>query len=923
MLTLRKITFWLKHNFWDIFFVLILASIASFISYKNYVPGTWLSGWDNLHPEFNFPLNIQRSFFAVWQEYQGVGVLGGMGHATALSRELILWLFSAFLPLSFLRYFWTFLMLAVGPIGVYFFISRSIFSKEKNRWLHCLSGFVGAIFYIFNYASLQTFYTPFETFISFYGFLPWLLLSANSYLKTGKKASLVAFIVVSLLGTSAFYVQTLFVVFAIFLFVFALESILRFKWAGIVRSTKLVFVTLIVNSFWLLPVLYFTFTSAAIPAHSHINSIATPETQLMNQARGNFTDIATLKGYWFDYYDWKQTRNDYKNVDASFDYLYKNWIDYSSEPNIQNLSLALFVISLIGIVLSLFKSNIYWQFSSFFLLIISYFMLATNNPPFGHFYELMTTKLPLLGDIFRNSFTKWSTATSLIYAIGLSLFVYFVGDLVKNKIKYFLGFIVAAVIVLASFWTTMPIVEGELISSTMRINIPNDYFETFTFFNSQDSSLRIANLPMINFFGWNYYDWDYEGSGFLWYGIKQPILDRAFDVWSPHNESFYNEANYAISYGTITDFEKVLTKYKVGFLLFDDSLFDPGVPKNDNLNQKYKAFLESSLIIHKVKNFGKVSIYKVDIPGVKSFVSAPKFASNGLAFANLKASQVPVPSGSPTVSETFSLTQGYPTAKNCDLKNKGSVTKTKFAIGNGYSATGGGSSCDYFYYPDMDYSNTYLIRIKGKNVTGRSLKVYLFNVKANKIDSEELFSKGDFDESLLVLPKPNVGKLKPGEGGYTLTVETRSFGNIKSENTITAIQIYQIDPNLLTKIASESVVGQPQNDLVIQNVQKYGTWAYKVDVQDGRLIQLSQGYEAGWRAFSAFDFQKGIQLPDLKHELQHFKLDSWSNGWLVPASNQSTASSSSVYIFFWPQLLEWGGMVLAIFTLLAIVSKRR
>jgi len=74
----------------------------------NYIPGTFLTGWDNLHPEFNFILSIKRSIFSVWQEYQGLGLLAGTGYVAELPRQILLWLMSSVLPFSFLRYFYHF-----------------------------------------------------------------------------------------------------------------------------------------------------------------------------------------------------------------------------------------------------------------------------------------------------------------------------------------------------------------------------------------------------------------------------------------------------------------------------------------------------------------------------------------------------------------------------------------------------------------------------------------------------------------------------------------------------------------------------------------------------------------------------------------------------------------------------------------------
>ena len=86
----KKFINWLRTNWLDLFFTIVILIITSFVAFKNYTPNTFLTGWDNLHPEFNFKLNIERSLNAVWQEYQGVGLLGGMSHAADLPRQFIL-----------------------------------------------------------------------------------------------------------------------------------------------------------------------------------------------------------------------------------------------------------------------------------------------------------------------------------------------------------------------------------------------------------------------------------------------------------------------------------------------------------------------------------------------------------------------------------------------------------------------------------------------------------------------------------------------------------------------------------------------------------------------------------------------------------------------------------------------------------------
>src|SRR3990167_8887828 len=97
----------------------IIPLVVLLLAITNYQHGTYLTGWDNLHPEFDFLCNIKRSFFAVWQEYQGLGLLGGMAHSSDFLRQVFLLLLSSFMPAWGLRYVWTLLMLLAGGVGAY------------------------------------------------------------------------------------------------------------------------------------------------------------------------------------------------------------------------------------------------------------------------------------------------------------------------------------------------------------------------------------------------------------------------------------------------------------------------------------------------------------------------------------------------------------------------------------------------------------------------------------------------------------------------------------------------------------------------------------------------------------------------------------------------------------------------------------
>ena len=76
----------------------LLAAIAILICIASYSKGTFLTGWDTLHPEFDFGLNFKRLIFGVWREEQGLGAVAGHSHMADLPRVIILWILNFIFP---------------------------------------------------------------------------------------------------------------------------------------------------------------------------------------------------------------------------------------------------------------------------------------------------------------------------------------------------------------------------------------------------------------------------------------------------------------------------------------------------------------------------------------------------------------------------------------------------------------------------------------------------------------------------------------------------------------------------------------------------------------------------------------------------------------------------------------------------------
>jgi hypothetical protein len=151
------------------FYPLILLLLTLFLAYRNYTPATFLTGWDTLHPEFDFKLNFNRLIFGVWRADQGLGDVSGHSAMADLPRLVILWLFHFVLPLSFLRYAYVFLCLIVGPLSFYFLI-RQLLPRHPGVAL------ISSLVYLFNYGTLQQFYVPFEMFPTQWALLPLIIL---------------------------------------------------------------------------------------------------------------------------------------------------------------------------------------------------------------------------------------------------------------------------------------------------------------------------------------------------------------------------------------------------------------------------------------------------------------------------------------------------------------------------------------------------------------------------------------------------------------------------------------------------------------------------------------------------------------------------------------------------------------------------
>lgn len=597
--------------------ILIFACVC-ILAIVNFRTGTILSGWDNLHPELNFGLNIYRSFFGVWQEYQGLGLIGGLAYSADLPRQILLWISSFVLPQNVLRYLYTSSMLLIGPLGMFYLLDHILDGKDQR--IHKMVSFVGSIYYLLNIATVQIFFTPFDAFVTHYGFLPWLVYVFILNLQKLNRKNILLFIFLNILAIPQGFVTTIFVVYLLaFLLIIALLFWETKDKKVLVTGAKLGTLLIVINSYWFLPFVYYTVSHAMITVNSHMSYMSTEDIFERNKQFGDFVSVMALKGFSYNFVD--------INANRGYSYLLGAWRDHiDSSLAIAGFGFS-FAIIILGFINALRKK---YAFGLAFcgLFLFTFTMLASDTFPFSLADSLLRQFVPFFSQIFRVTYTKFGNLALFSYTIMLSfgllaLFRWFKIIFQERHMKIFsvVSWLIPVFMLAIFLFEFSPAFKGELLYSKERLTIPSGYVQLFNFFAPKDVSERIAILPQNTFWGWRNYSWGYGGSGFEWFGIAQPTMDRAFDGYSGQNENYYWEISQAIYSKNQSMLNTLFDKYSISWVVNDRSIINPSSP-NALFQQGLVELLEKNENISLTQRFGDLDVYKV-----KKGNSSTKFVS--------------------------------------------------------------------------------------------------------------------------------------------------------------------------------------------------------------------------------------------------------------------------------------------------------
>jgi len=866
---------WIKRHLPQSFLVLIL----SILCFQNYTPDTFLTGWDNLMPELNIWLNLKRSLLAVWQQYQGLGLVGGMAHATDLIRQLIILPFTLFLPTSLIRYLWHFAMLFLGTFGIFHLLKKNKFSS--------LISFTSALFYLLNFGSIQYFWVAFEPFSTFWGFFPWLIYSLLNYLQSPTNSNLKKLIFINILAIPSFYVQTVFIVYLICIFLVLISwfilSIRNLKFV-IRNSLKILLLIFLINSFWLLPQLYFLKTNLQNPTTGIGNFMSNDETFARNQVRGNLSDFLLLRGYYYDFSSNGQP-------------LMAPWLSHFSNQYFLICGYFISVLIILGSIYLLSRPKKLNLISTSLLLffLLSCIALLSNLSPFKELNESLRS-LPLLNQIFRSPWTKFLVPASFTFSLLLAYALQFLCNFLRqikysSRISNLPLFLVLFSLIAFSF----PAFRGNYFSPDIRQKIPSEYFEIFNFFKSKNHTGRIANLPQGSFWGWTNYKWGVSGSGFLWYALENPILDRAFDAWNLKNEQYYWELSQAIQSRNPFLLENVISKYSIEYLIFDNNIYYPDDKIYAKLSRPTKNLLDSIPSLKLVKNTQNIYIYQSNFPtqiyqtSSNETASSFNFALIDQNYQNLSDYLIS-PNSGPTFPNFFTNRL----QSELEFNPENFISEPDQIANQDVTHSNTSESIFAYNFPHASLSKNYLVKISSQHLSGLSLKVSAVSDNLQNKYFDTLLPSSPKSTSWFFIPARQSDAF---DYGLNFIFNNTSFTK-PNQNIINEIILYPVDFNFSTTAPILSRQFLPSSS----NIFYYRT---KLN-SNSPLLVLPQSYEKGWLAIS-----NGKILP-------HLLVNNWANAWAIPES--SFQNPVSVYILFWPQLLEFLGFGLLISTFIWILK---
>lgn len=587
--------------------VIILIAILAVISYLNFRPGYSVLTNDNYSPELNPDLTISRIIFSpAWRGYRSLGVASDSESAD-IFRAIVFSILDGFIPAQTLSQGYLIFALVTGVLS-FATLAKRIFSKKRDDGKYVY--LIGGILYLTTLWTAWIFIFPMMPYVAQFGFLPLVLLTIYDFVQNPTGINGLKLFVSGLLLSTSSLISTLFFVNLGFILLFLIWRILREKKfrKSVGQIIFTVFLIIVPNLIWILPFPSYLFRTSSEIMDSSINRQITESTIDLEKEKMTAVNSSRFYTRILDIYD-----SDQEEVK-----MFEPADNYVKIEALKVLSFLPVFFSVLGLVFVL-KNKKYHLIPIWTLSLIAWFFLKNQNEPFGKIYIWFQQNSSIFKQVFR-----WPTSKfGQIFLIGLGLtatygsvsFFEFVNSFGKKGKKNIL-YVLTVVLVAVQLSYVGYLFYGQLVADRSYAQMPKEYKKLSEYLSENDSEGRIYILPPANNGYFREYDWGFIGSGFLWYEVPNPILEKALSIGS--NESEFADLELENSYlsGYEDEFVEDLKKYDIEYLLVDKNLIEG----------RYGYDLDWGLLEEVVSDFeieweqGDLALYNIDFPSISEYV---------------------------------------------------------------------------------------------------------------------------------------------------------------------------------------------------------------------------------------------------------------------------------------------------------------
>lgn len=609
----------LKRN-WALIILLIILLIVSVLSFT---PGKYLLSNDNYSPELNPLLTIWRSLISpAWRGYRVLGFASDSEQAD-IFRTGILGLLDLVFNKNVAGQIYYLICMFIGSLSIGFFF-RGILLKSKLKKYTNIGLLLSGLIYISTLWTVWTFYQTMAPYVTNFGFLPLLLLTIYRYVRESTAKNALWLFGASILFSAVSVIATLFIVdLAIIVVIITMFSIYYGKTRKVILKkifkTGIIFLT--TQLFWLLPFIFYTFSTSQDIISSYVNRSIT--SSVIDLETGMQTAVNTARLY-------SRILTDSNGTSL----LFPAANDYLNYDFFKVIGLFPMILSLIGLIFSFIKKN--WKFLIFFIIVlVCWFLIKVTNPPLGSVFTFLQEHVPLFKQVLRWPSSKLSevylTALTICSTWGLIYLAEFFSSFFSRKTAKTITLVLTFVVVIVPMIVYMNYTFlGNLFPKSALVSIPQEYYDLSTYLEENDPNGRIYYAPPANQNYFREYTWGFRGSQFISYIVPNPVMDLSSAVGSAYGEMAMGQIFDAFKAGNVTDFNTLLEQYDVKYLLVDKSLVTNGFTYNIDWNLAETFWQDDQ----EVWSEGELTLYKVSTKASTNLVEGLLTTSAGQFIRN-------------------------------------------------------------------------------------------------------------------------------------------------------------------------------------------------------------------------------------------------------------------------------------------------